>query len=47
MNPIYQTNLNERDIGYNNQISLNKSQKFQDSINNMRLMMWNKFLSND
>jgi hypothetical protein len=34
-----------RDISYNNQISLNKSEKFQDSINNMRLMMWNKFLS--
>jgi hypothetical protein len=37
--------LNERDISYNNQISLNKSDKFQDSINNMRLMIWNKFLS--
>jgi hypothetical protein len=45
MNSINQTNLNERDISYNNQISLNKSEKFQDSINNMRLMMWNKFLS--
>jgi hypothetical protein len=45
MNSINQTNLNERDISYNSQISLNKSEKFQDSINNMRLMMWNKFLS--
>jgi hypothetical protein len=45
MNSINQTNPNERDISYNNQISLNKIEKFQDSINNMRLMMWNKFLS--
>jgi hypothetical protein len=45
MNSINQTNLNERDINYNNKISLNKSEKFQDSINNMRLIMWNKFLS--
>jgi hypothetical protein len=44
MNSIKQTN-NERDINYNNQISLNKSEKFQDSINHMKLMMWNKFLS--
>jgi hypothetical protein len=45
MNSINQTNPNERDLNYNNQISLNKSEKFQDSINNMRLMMWNRFLS--
>ncbi len=45
MNSINQTNLKERDLNYNNQISLNKSEKFQDSINNMRLMIWNKFLS--
>jgi hypothetical protein len=45
MNSIKQTNLNERDINYNNQISLSKSEKFQDSINHMKLMMWNKFLS--
>ncbi len=43
MDSINQTNLNERDFSYN-RISLNKSQKFQDSII-MRLMMWNKFLS--
>jgi len=34
-----QSNLNERDVVNNNQISLNKSEKF------LRLMMWNKFLS--
>ncbi len=45
MNSINQTNLNERDINYNNKISLNKSEKFQESINNMRLMIWNNFLS--
>jgi hypothetical protein len=45
MNSINQTNLNEGDVSYNNQISLNKSEKFHDFINNMRLMMWNKFLS--
>ena len=44
MNSFNQSNLNERDINYNNQISINKSEKFQDSINNMRLRMWNKFL---
>jgi hypothetical protein len=45
MNSFNQTNLNEIDNNYNNQISLNKSEKFQDSVNNMRLIMWNKFLS--
>ncbi len=45
MNSFNQTNFNERDDNYNNQISLNKSEKFQDAVNNMRLMMWNRFLA--
>jgi DNA polymerase II small subunit/DNA polymerase delta subunit B len=45
MNSFNQTNFNERDNNYNNQISLNKSEKFQDAVNNMRLMMWNRFLA--
>jgi len=45
MNTFNQTNFNERDNNYNNQISLNKSEKFQDAVNNMRLMMWNRFLA--
>jgi hypothetical protein len=44
MNSNNQTNLNERDINYNSQINFNKSEKFQDAVTNMRLMMWNKFL---
>jgi hypothetical protein len=43
MNPIKQANLYEGDSNYNNQISVNKSENFQESINNMRFMMWNKF----
>jgi hypothetical protein len=45
MNSFNQTNFNERDNNYNNQISLNKSEKFQDAVNYMRLMMWNRFLA--
>ncbi len=45
MNSFNQTNFNERDNNYNNQISLNKSEKFQDAVNNMRLIMWNRFLA--
>ncbi len=45
MNSFNQTNFNERDNNYNNQISLNKSEKFQDAVNNMRLMMQNRFLA--
>ncbi len=45
MNSFNQTNFNERDNNYNNQVSLNKSEKFQDVVNNMRLMMWNRFLA--
>jgi hypothetical protein len=41
----YQTNLNEIDNNYNNQISLNKSEKFQDAFDKMRLMIWNRFLA--
>jgi hypothetical protein len=44
MNNYNQTDLNNRDINNNNQINLNKSEKFQGGINNMRLMMWNRFL---
>jgi hypothetical protein len=45
MNSFNQTNFNERDNNYKNQINLNKSEKFQDAVNNMRLMMWNRFLA--
>ena len=44
MNSFNQTNFNERDNNYNNQISLNKSEKFQDAVDKMRLTMWNRFL---
>jgi hypothetical protein len=43
MNSYNQSNLNEIDNFYNNQ-SLNKSEKFQDAVDKMRLMIWNKFL---
>ena len=29
----------------NNQVSINKSEKFQEAVNDMRLMMWKKYLS--
>ena len=45
MNSFNQTNFNERDNNYNNQISLNKSEKYQDAVDKMRLMMWNRFLA--
>jgi hypothetical protein len=45
MNSFNQTNLNEIDNIYNNQISLNKSEKFQDAVDKMRLMIWNRFLA--
>ncbi len=45
MNNYNQTDLNNRDINSINQINLNKSEQFQDAISNMRLMMWNRFLS--
>jgi hypothetical protein len=45
MNSFNQTNFNERDNNYNNQISLNKSEKFQDAVDKMRLIMWNRFLA--
>ncbi len=43
MNNYNQTDLNNRDINSINQINLNK--KFQGAVSNMRLMMWNRFLS--
>jgi hypothetical protein len=42
MNTFNQTNQDS--INANNQINLDKNEKFRDSVNNMRLMMWNKFL---
>jgi hypothetical protein len=45
MNSFNQSNFNEIDNNYNNQISLNKSEKFQDAVDKMRLMIWNRFLA--
>ncbi len=45
MNSFSQKNFNEGDNSYNNQIGLNKSEKFQDAVDEMRLMMWNRFLA--
>jgi hypothetical protein len=45
MNNYNQPDLNNRDLNSINQINLNKSEKFQEGINNMRLMMWNRFLA--
>ncbi len=45
MNIYNQTDFNNRDINSINQINLNKSEKFQDAVSDMRLMMWNRFLS--
>jgi hypothetical protein len=42
MNSFNQSNFNELD---NNYINLNKSEKFQDAVDKMRLMMWSRFLS--
>jgi predicted acylesterase/phospholipase RssA len=44
MNDYNQTDLNNRDINNSNQINTNKSEKFQNAVNNMRLMIWNRFL---
>jgi hypothetical protein len=44
MNNYNQTDLSNRDINSINPINLNKSEKFQDAVSNMRLMIWNKFL---
>jgi hypothetical protein len=43
MNNYNQTDLNNRDIYNNNQINVNKTERFQEGFNNMRLMTWNKF----
>ncbi len=43
MNSFNQTNFNERENNYNNQITLNKSERFQDTVDKMKLMMWNRF----
>ncbi len=45
MNSFNQTSFNEIDNNYNNQMSLNKSEKFQDAVDKMRLMIWNRFLA--
>ena len=41
MNP-YQMNFNEK--AETDQLNFNKSEKFQDAVNDMRLLMWKKFL---
>ncbi len=44
MNNYNQIDPNNRDIQSINQINLNKREKFQDAVSNMRLMIWNQFL---
>jgi hypothetical protein len=44
MNNYNQTDLSNRDINSINPINLNKIEKFQDAVSNMRSMIWNKFL---
>ena len=37
----FQANTNDNDL----KVNLNKSEKFQEAVNDMRLMMWKRYLS--